>query len=63
MVPRLTWIKASGRLSAEDAPSARGEPLKMEVGNMMVATVVTVVMGVFLVTLMTVTWLTEGRKR
>jgi hypothetical protein len=59
----LTWIKAAGAVDQEDAVSARGEPLNMETGNMMVVSVVSVAMGVFLVTLMTVTWITEGRKR
>jgi hypothetical protein len=59
----LTWIKAADAVDQEDAVSARGEPLNMETGNMMVVSVVTVAMGVFLVTLMTVTWITEGRKR
>jgi len=59
----LTWIKASGAADQEDHVSARGEPLNKEIGNMMVVGVVSVAMGVFLVTLMAVTWMTESRKR
>ena len=59
----LTWIKAAGAFDQDDLVSARGEPLNMEIGNMMVVGVVAVAMGVFLVTLMTVTWITESRKR